>query len=351
MYDMTGAPLVWSDELRAEWAAAQHDASLAEDVWSTPRSRGDPELRDALANFLCVHPDSLIVTSGVRPAVIALSPFFSEILLERPTFAEVPALFRSLGLSVSCQAWSSLALCRPSRPNAMFWVTSPARNPDGATIGTHLVKQLQDTAESSRSFLILNETYLWYSDWKPPEGCTRVGSFSKLVGGGARLGWVINPPQQAEVALARIGPATLWQRAWALFLKRTSRQRLLDGFIRPVNAARNTFLAASGDAAVTYIRPSAGPSALVALGEAVSEQEAVSFLSARGILAGLGSDFLAEEPSIRIAFTGLDRAKAAGAGQTFRALLDERPTLIRTGTSVSPGRLAASDGSFCALDS
>ncbi len=338
-FDLTGAPSAWPAGLRSDWADSLREALRADDAWHGPRLRGDPALLEVLGNLHDVEPSRIIVTSGVRAAVVALAAYSSVALLERPTFAQIPALFHALGVPVRCASWPDLAALAP-RPRQTIWVTSPARNPDGATIDRCLAGQLCDVAVASGGFMVINETYFWYSDWSAPRGCTRVGSLSKLVGGGARLGWVIDPPTAAEPALARLGPATTWQRAWAAFLARTGRDRLTEAFIGPVTDARQAFLAAAGDLAAAHVLPGDGPSVLIPLGRSVSERQAASLLADRGILAGLGRAFLAERPSIRLAFTGLTVSQATAAGHVLGALLRDEPQLV-SGAAPPPDRVVS----------
>jgi hypothetical protein len=56
-----------------------------------------------------------------------------------------------------------------------------------------------------------------------------------------------------------------------------------------------------------------------------SEAEALSILEGSGLRAGPGSDFLAEIPSVRLAFTGLSEQEGALAGSRFRRVLIDHP--------------------------
>ncbi len=327
MYDLTGVSPKWPAGLEPLWAACVQEAMLTANAWHGPGSRGEPELLTALGELLRVDPRRIVVTSGVRNVTVALGALSSGLLIEKPTFAQIPALFQSLGIPVRCAAWPDLAALG-HRAGGTIWVTSPARNPDGASIEARLAMRLRDIAAERDGFMVVNETYAWYADFTAPPGCVRVGSLSKLVGGGARLGWVIDPPEAAASALARLGPPTAWQRAWARFFGRTGRERLIAAFVRPVQDARNAFFAASGDLADRLVHPGDGPSVLIPLGESVTEQRAAALLAERGILVGTGSDFLSGRPGIRIAFTGLTASQAEDAGQIVRTLLDENPWLL-----------------------
>jgi DNA-binding transcriptional MocR family regulator len=301
-------------------------ASAADDSWHGPRSRGDPALLDVLAELLRVSASRITVTSGVRAAAVALAQPCHRVIVERPTFSQIPALFRALGLHVRTATWPELADPPRVEPGTAIWVTSPARNPDGASLNRVLAARIHDVALAQGGMFVINEAYRWYASHAPPSGCTRVGTFSKLVGGGVRLGWVVDPPDEAGPALARLGPATAWQRAWASFMRRTGPTRLIDEFVRPVIAAREAFLTAAGPAAAR-LTSGTGPSTLLPLSNSVSEQEAVAIFAAEGILAGAGRDFLATRPSLMLAFTGLTSEQARAAGRRFRILLADNPGL------------------------
>jgi len=297
-------------------------------VWSTPHPRGEPALLDVLSAMLGVDADRIIVTSSLRATAVPLAGHCRAAFVERPTFSGIPETLAAMGPPVKCLNWQDLAGAAAGQDRPLIWVTSPARNPDGATPGIHLLGQLRDAAAAGDGFLVVNETYRWYSRAAVPDGCVRVGSVSKLAGGGARVGWIIDPPREAERALCRLGPATLWQRAWASFLGRVGQAYLIEKFIHPVDAARNDFLAQADDYFADYRARCSGPSVFLPLGRQVSEEQATSLLETHGILVGPGADFMAEQPSIRLAFTGLAHGQAAQAGRVFSVLMRENPWLL-----------------------
>ena len=225
-YDLTGVTPSWPPDLEAVWASCVADAAGAPGAWHGPASRGDPELLKALGDLLRVAPDRIVVTSGVRACAVAMGRGQFLGPAGEADLAQFPGSSESQGIRVRCAAWPTLAALSQASPGTV-WVTSPARNPDGAAIEAGLAASLRDSAAARGDFMVVNETYAWYADCTAPAGCVRVGSLSKLAGGGARLGWVIDPPAKAARALGRLGPPTTWQRAWARFDK-CDRSRTAD---------------------------------------------------------------------------------------------------------------------------
>jgi DNA-binding transcriptional MocR family regulator len=328
MHDLTGVPQAWPGGLRAVWERALAGASHSPGGCDTPPARGEPALLSALSALLEAASERLIVTSSVRAAAVVLASRCATAFVERPTFTDIPELFASLGLPVRCLDWHDLAAACAGQHRPMVWVTSPARNPDGATLDPRLLSHLRDTVAEQGGVMVVNETYRWYARPAVPPGCVRVGSLSKLAGGGTRIGWVIEPPPEAAKALCRLGPATIWQRAWAGFLRMAGRRRLVDGFIHPVTAARDAFTAEVNGCVEGSYLAGAGPSVFLPLGEAVPEARATSLLGGHGIRVGAGADFLAARPSIRLAFTGLAPGQPREAGRAFAALVRAHPWLL-----------------------
>jgi DNA-binding transcriptional MocR family regulator len=326
MYDLTGVVPQWPADLLPLWADAMAEAGASPGVWRTPQGRGESELLEVLGELLEVDPGAITVVAGVRAAAVVLGRCRSLAFIERPTFAEIPRLLAHAGAQARLCGWPTLveALHREP-PRSLAWVTSPARNPDGASLDPVLLARLIEAAAKG-AIVVCNETYRWFAT-ATPVPLVRVGSFAKLVGGGARLGWVVHPPAEAQLTLPMLAPPTQWQRAWARFLRRVPWPRVVDAFVEPTRRARTAFLA-NLEAPVRGLLGGTGPSTLLPLGS-VSEDEARALLADRGVRAGRGKDFFGGYPSLRLAFTGLTMADARAAGQILQAVCAEHSNLPR----------------------
>jgi DNA-binding transcriptional MocR family regulator len=328
MYDLTGVAPPWPTELQRGWADAVREAAASERAWHSPRGRGEPLLVEMLADLLGVRTDEVTVVTGVRAAAVVLGRCRRVAFVERPTFAEIPRILATGGADVRLTTWPELADALDQDPcQSLAWITSPARNPDGASLDPVLTGRLAEASDRG-AIVVHNEINRWYGD--PPAArialpAVRVGSLSKLAGGGARVGWVVHAPAEADPALRQIAPPTQWQRAWAALLQRVSWSVLIEALTGPVVRAREAFLAAL-DEPVRRLLNRAGPTTLLPLGT-MAEEEAWSLLAARGLRTGRGRDFACPCPSLRLAFTGLDPAGATTAGQILRAACADHPDL------------------------
>jgi DNA-binding transcriptional MocR family regulator len=329
MYDLTGVTAPWPGELLPVWADALAGAGRSAGVWRTPKERGEPELLDVLGELLGADPGRITVVTGVRAAAVVLGRCRGVAHVERPTFAEIPRLLAHAGAQTRlCGRRTLVAELRRTPAEALAWVTSPARNPDGASLDPVTLAGLVE-ASASGAIVVCNETYRWFAGESTAEstGLVRVGSFAKLVGGGVRLGWVVDPPAEARLALPMLAPPTQWQRAWARFLRQVSCPRIVDAFVEPVRRARTAFAEAAGRP-VRELLTGTGPSVLLPLG-ATGEREAQALLSARGVRTGRGADFFSPYPALRLSFTGSTWADAADAGRIVRDVCAEHPALLR----------------------
>ncbi len=335
MIDLTGPVPPWPDAARSSFAAAVSQALAAPDAWETPWLHGDSETRSSFARLLDRSPDRVLITGGVRAAALSLAALVVDAVVERPTFADVPGVLRAAGTPVRSRAWADFPGVPPAAGRRLWWVTSPCRNPDGASVDTGTAAFLAERAAAG-DLVVQNTTYQWFQpDHRLIPGALEVGTVSKLAGGGARIGWLVSPGPIEPAVLHRnsAGPARAWQRAWAGFVGSEGFALLRDsvtGTVRRAAAAFAGAVAAPRDAAA----PPA-PFALLALPAGRAERDAVTELERRGVRVGAGADFQAPVPSLRVAFFGVDEAAAAAAAGEVRAEVgtpDGSPVLVTEGS-------------------
>lgn len=188
---------------------------------------GDPEFRSSLARWLSdeyqhgVAAEQLMVTAGTSSALTFVSQIFatpgSTVVSEDPTYFLANGVFQSAGLNVrgvpiderglDLDALERL-LASGLRP-AFVYVIPAFQNPTGACLQPERARALVDLAERHDFLIIADEPYvaLHYHDAGPgsmmrhDEGRARVlslGSFSKLLGPGLRLGWAHGEPKLIE---------------------------------------------------------------------------------------------------------------------------------------------------------
>jgi 2-aminoadipate transaminase len=186
--------------------------------------RGPLPLRHWLATRFCkqdrvtVDPDDILLTAGATHALQLVADTLaregSVVLVESPTYNLAVALFRERHLSVAaveCDAEGLLpdrferevARLRAEGAEVAFLYLQPTfQNPTGSTMSPARKVQTLAVAEACGVRVVEDEAYreLGFSDelrpslWAhagPPT--LRVGSFSKTMAPGLRLGWIAGP--------------------------------------------------------------------------------------------------------------------------------------------------------------
>jgi len=169
---------------------------------------GDRELRAYVAGELerrgaDVSPSDVIITSGAQQAIaIALSsiPRCRRVEVDPETYPGALDIFRGAGLRVKDEPFGAQAL----------YVMPSVSNPLGQRMSDGRKRELLARALADRSFLIEDDAYAetWFSGEvaRPLVADHRdrvfhVGTFSKTLCPGLRIGWLVPPPHLARRAL------------------------------------------------------------------------------------------------------------------------------------------------------
>ncbi|PZG08959.1 PLP-dependent aminotransferase family protein [Nonomuraea aridisoli] len=166
---------------------------------------GHPALRAALAAYytgrgLPTAPEEIIVTTGAQQALTLLTGLLvapgDTVLAEAPTYPGALEVFRHAAAVV--KPATSIEDVR-ERPALAYFVPT-ARNPDGAVMDAPSRRRLATLAAAHDVPLVDDEVLaeLCFSGETPPpvaafgrgEQVITVGSLSKLVWGGLRVGWI-----------------------------------------------------------------------------------------------------------------------------------------------------------------
>jgi DNA-binding transcriptional MocR family regulator len=240
MTDFSGSPFPWPAQAVALWADCAGRAARQADLWTVPAPRGDDVLREVLAGLLHRDPDQITIVASLRAAALTYARRFPEITVERPTYPGLLPVFSAA--RVRLLTWDEMtgpARAGGEQARSLLWLTSPCRNPDGATLSPAERSALQAKAASGAR-VVVNATYTWFSpDQALVPGADTVGSLHKLRGVGARIGWVASPHFFDEAVPELLGttPSRVWQRAWGLFLRDGGMAMLADACLRPVTRA------------------------------------------------------------------------------------------------------------------
>jgi DNA-binding transcriptional MocR family regulator len=304
--DLSGGSPRWPAAARARW----QDCLRRSASWSDLDYRGDPLLREAIGRRYGMPPEHVTITAGVRAAALTYARREPLILLERPGFDGVG--FALSGGPVRRCSWAELLGSQPP-PGAALWLTSPGRNPDGASLSTWDCERLAGWRERGHR-IVIDTAHAWFTpDPAGVAGADLLGSLHKLAGRGARLGWVCSERyfDDALPELAGTTPPAAWQRAWGRFWAEGGVD-LLAGAVAGDTAAA---LAAFHDelrARRGHDIPHAdGPNRLLPLAPGVDEATALAALARRGFVLTAGHHFDPPEPGLRATFTAVTPDQAA----------------------------------------
>ncbi|WP_159942763.1 MULTISPECIES: PLP-dependent aminotransferase family protein [unclassified Nocardiopsis] len=205
-------PIAGLEEIMAEAAAAVPLAldGPGLDLW------GDRELRGRIADRytdrgLPTTPEQVMVTMGGQHAIAltarALVSRADRVLVESPTYPHACEALREAGARlvttpVSVHGWDGdhlTAVLERSRPSLAYLVPD-FHNPTGASMPPELRERVAAVAARTGTVLLVDETTADLGVDRPwddgplarylPSGTVTVGSLSKSVWGGLRLGWV-----------------------------------------------------------------------------------------------------------------------------------------------------------------
>jgi DNA-binding transcriptional MocR family regulator len=345
----------------AESALAKGDVAAL----SYGRVGGPASLIDPLAEWLASNDDpipagnQLFITAGISQGLDLLCTLFSApgdvALVESPVYHLALKIFRDHGLALlpveadgegiqPAALAETLARVKAEGLRARFLYTVPTyNNPSSATMPAGRRQRVVALAESAGTIVLEDDVYrqLWFGSPPPPPlqaygepgSVLRLGSFSKILAPGLRLGWLIAPPAVVE----RCNDSGLLDSGGGLshFAAHTAGEfitlGLLDGHVerlrqsyRARSAALLAGLAESMGEGVTWTRPGGGFFVWVSLPEGVESADLQSRAEEAGVAFVPGSRFCCCggcEGNLRLAFSLLDESELReGAKRLGRAV-------------------------------
>jgi DNA-binding transcriptional MocR family regulator len=183
---------------------------------SYPNAGGQDELKSEIKKYMhnfgikIRDEEDVIITSGAQHALKMIADAFIDsnkyVFVENPTFYETLAPFKFhnasiVGVSLDTDGLNVSELEKIVMHNAILYVIPTCHNPTGFTMDLEKRKQLMDIAFDNDLLIIEDDPYRPIADGTPPplksfdnDGrVLYVGSFSKVLAPGLRVGWVYGP--------------------------------------------------------------------------------------------------------------------------------------------------------------
>ena len=318
-------------------------------------SEGFPALREAVAQWLPwdVDPAQVLITTGSQQGLDLVAKVLvdegSRVLVETPTYLGALQAFTPMEptiVSVASDDEGPLvddfaATAGHDSGRARFMYLLPNfQNPTGRTMSEARRAALVAKADELGVPLVEDNPYgdLWFDQPPPapltarnPEGCIYLGSFSKVLAPGLRLGYVVAPQAIYPKLLQAKQAADLHSPS---FNQRLVAEVLKDGFLErhvptiralykrqrdAMHAALERELASLG---VTWSRPDGGMFLWARLPEGMNAIELLPEAVERNVAFVPGAAFYAEAPDARTLRLSFVTASPAQIDAGIKALAD-----------------------------
>ena len=201
--------------------------------------QGTPELREHILQVMAphgiaAHIDDVVVTAGSQLALDLVIRVMCDrgdvIITESPSYVGALGVFKAAGLEVvhvpmdeqglrPDALTETIAAVRAAGKNPKLLYTIPSyHNPGGITQGPQRRHDVLQAARSAGVLVVEDDPYglLGFDDVVPralhaddPEGVVYLGSFSKTIAAGVRLGWAVAPPTLRQKLVLAAEAATL----------------------------------------------------------------------------------------------------------------------------------------------
>lgn len=291
-------------------------------------TEGFPALRQAIADFLPwdVNPDQVLITTGSQQALDLIAKIFmdkgSRILVEKPTYLGALQAFTPMepvAVGVDSDDEGMLVEDFAAKVGTgadkarIAYVLPNFQNPTGRTMSEARRQALVEKAKELDIPLIEDNPYgdLWYEGEPPlplaarnPEGVIYMGSFSKVLAPGLRVGFIVAPKSvygkltQAKQA-ADLHSPSFNQRVVAEVMKDGFLQRHIPTIRAMYKAQRDVMLVAlereMEGLDVSWTRPVGGMFLWVRLPKGMNAQDLLPEAVERGMAFVPGAPFFADE--------------------------------------------------------
>ncbi len=245
-------------------------------------AQGDPELRELICTVMALEgidasPDDVVVTVGSQQGLDLLSRIFLDpgdiVIAEGPSYVGALAVFAAAeaevihvamdadGLVPEALAETLDRLAKTGRPAKLLYTVPAYQNPAGVTLAPRRRLEILEIAARHNVIVLEDNPYGLLGFTPPPmtalrgydvPGVIYLGTFSKTIAPGLRVGWVLAPPAvRDKLVLANeaavLCPPTFSQLAVAAYLRTQPWQDQIKAFVELYRERRDAMLKAMRD--------------------------------------------------------------------------------------------------------
>jgi 2-aminoadipate transaminase len=321
-------------------------------------------LRDKLARDegLALERPQIMITGGSAPTLDHLCTLFTRpgdlALVEAPTYHESLQLFRDHGLCplqiptdngglvVEALAERLQALGRFGQRARLLYLIPNYQNPSGITLAGERRPAVLELAERYDLLVVEDDVYrdLTYEGQVPPSlfaldggrRVLRIGSFSKILAPGVRMGWLMGPEGLIERLISSGlrcmsgGANPLVANILANYCLQGLLEPHIEGLRQIYRERRDAMLAALAaymPGGVSWTRPGGGFFIWVNLPEPLRAAKVAAQARKAKLLIPVGDPFFAENPTgqyLRLAFSYVTPEKIAEGLNVLGQVLGSR---------------------------
>ena len=335
-------------------------------------SEGHEPLREWVARHLpwAVDPAQVLITTGSQQALDLVGKVLidagSRVLVETPTYLGALQAFAPMEPEVEGVACTDdgpdLADLAVRGPGARFMYALPNfQNPTGRTLGESARQALVEQAARIGLPLVEDNPYgeLWFDQPPPapltarhPDGCLYLGSFSKVLAPGLRLGYLVAPKAIFPKLLQAKQAADLHTPG---FNQRLAFEVLQDGFLdrhvpavralyqRQCRAMLDALSAELADLGVHWNAPRGGMFLWLKLPDGLDATTLLPQAVARGVAYVPGAAFhagQADPRTLRLSFVTASEEQIRSGIAALAAAVREalpRPAAVPVARPMTPG--------------
>jgi GntR family transcriptional regulator/MocR family aminotransferase len=307
---------------------------------------GYPPLRRYIASYLSrfgveARPDEILIVNGSQQGFDLVGRTFIDpgdfVAIEQPTYPRAMQVLRAFGAELLAVPWDAegprgdvfgrvLARHAPK----LFYCQPTGHNPTGLTMSAGRARDLLAAAAEYQVPIVEDgfDGNLYYGRRRatPLKALDRdglviyVGTFSKVLFPGLRLGWIVAPPPvverlEAAKQLTDLHTSALIQAAVHRFCERRLFERHVTRATREYTRRRSALLAGLArrmPAGVTWTEPAGGFSLMLTLAPGLDARAVLDEAVSRGVAFTPGDVFFADngEPrTLRLAFAAVAAAR------------------------------------------